>query len=674
MPQQERLTDDIADNASRFINTLKDYRLPILLAGHVVLFTAIIWIAYNLRFEFLIPDNHKPTFWAMLPLLVGLKVALFYGVGAIHGWWRYVTFSDFITLIKAAGVSSMLLVVIDHFLLPGQQVPRSIILIDFVLTIVLVGGLRSISRVWDERIAVLKRGRSSDRALLIGKDFNGAKMAHLINSQPGATSRVVGLVSPTEAPRRRTSFSDLSIVGAIDDLENLATEYRVKTVFVPHGEISGKKLRELLDMASLSQFDIRIVNPLDQHLAGSDSLPVREVSVADLLRRDQVELDTTLIHHLIANKKVLVTGAGGSIGSELCRQIANFDPECMILVGRGENRIFHIERELRENPHIRELIPRIASVTDKPRMEEIFRTYQPDIVFHAAAHKHVPLVESNVGEAVLNNVNGTKILADMAVKYETSRFVLISTDKSVNPTSIMGCTKQMAERYCTAMGPRSKTKFIVTRFGNVLGSAGSVIPVFQKQIRKGGPITITDSRMTRFFMTIPEASQLVLQAAAMGDGGEIFVLEMGEQVRIEDMARDLIRLAGLPAGSIDIKYTGIRPGEKLYEELYYEDEEVVETDHPKILSSFHRVRDFDEVNSDVNTLIDLAFADEQQIRKQIQKMVPEFFVPEENSRPDPARADEGPRKFTPRPAMAQPPSLANSKSSDRQESHESVTK
>ena len=274
-------------------------------------------------------------------------------------------------------------------------------------------------------------------------------------------------------------------------------------------------------------------------------------------------------------------------------------------------------------------------------MEEVFATYQPDVVFHAAAHKHVPLVEANVGEAVQNNIYGTKVVADTAVKHNVERFVLISTDKSVNPTSFMGCTKQMAERYCLALGgePQISTRFIVTRFGNVLGSAGSVIPVFQQQIQKGGPITITDSRMTRFFMTIPEASQLVLQAAAMGEGGEIFVLEMGEQVRIEDMARDLIRLAGLRAGSIDIVYTGIRPGEKLYEELYYDDEEVMKTGHKKILSAYHRVRKLSDVDADIRSLIDLVFSSPEETRQRMRELVPEYFVPEENSLPDPSATE-----------------------------------
>ena len=526
-------SDKFADEPG-WITLLKKYRLPILLVAHVVMFLGIYWVAFSLRFDFRIPPKYLDNIKSTLPIVVGIKMLVFYYMGSIHGWWRYVTFSDFITLLKASVAATVTIVLVDHFVLGSLQIPRGVIISDLILTIVLIGGLRSISRVWDERIAIFHSSRGLDRALFIGSDFTAAKMAHLINSQPNNKTRIVGLVSAQTLPgKKKKRFSDMVVVGAASDLKDLVEHYRASTVFVPSGSLPAKVLRELLDVASERAFKVSVVSPLDQSLAGSDKIPMRDVSVEDLLRRDPVSLDTTAIEALIAGKKVLVTGAGGSIGSELCRQISKFKPSSLILLGRGENRIFHIERELKADGDIGEVIPRIASVTDLPRMEEIFATYQPDVVFHAAAHKHVPLVEANVGEAVQNNIYGTKVVADMAVKHNVERFVLISTDKSVNPTSVMGCTKQMAERYCLALGgePQISTRFIVTRFGNVLGSAGSVIPVFQKQIQKGGPITITDSRMTRFFMTIPEASQLVLQAATMGLGGEIFVLEMGQQVR-----------------------------------------------------------------------------------------------------------------------------------------------
>jgi len=638
-PSPTNPSSGLPDNESGWVTLLKKYRLPILLVGHVLMFLGIYWIAFSLRFDLRIPEKYIANIKATMPLVLGIKILVFYFMGSIHGWWRYVTFSDFITLLKAAGAATVAVVLLDHFVLGNLQIPRGVILSDLILTIVLIGGLRSISRVWDERIAIFHSSRGLDRALFIGSDFAAAKMAHLINSQPNNQTRIVGLVSAKKIPGKKKRFSDMRVVGAASDLKDLVEHYRASNVFVPSGSLPAKVLRELLDVASEQGFKVRVVSPLDQSLAGSSKIPMRDVSVEDLLRRDPVSLDTTKIESWIAGKRILVTGAGGSIGSELCRQITKFNPASVVLLGRGENRIFHIERELKASVYAGDLLPRIASVTDLPRMEEIFSTHQPDVVFHAAAHKHVPLVEANVGEAVQNNIYGTKVVADMSVKHNVERFVLVSTDKSVNPTSVMGCTKQMAERYCLALGgePQISTRFIVTRFGNVLGSAGSVIPVFQQQIQKGGPITITDSRMTRFFMTIPEASQLVLQAAAMGEGGEIFVLEMGKQVRIEDMARDLIRLAGLQADAIDIVYTGIRPGEKLYEELYYDDEQVMKTGHEKILSAYHRVRELSDVNADVQSLIDLVFSPPEKTRQRLRELVPEYFVPEENSLPDPSK-------------------------------------
>ena len=359
-----------------------------------------------------------------------------------------------------------------------------------------------------------------------------------------------------------------------------------------------------------------------------DQMPIREVSCDDLLRREPAKLDLAAITKFVSGKSVMVTGAGGSIGSELCRQIMRFEPSEIILLGRGENRIFHIERELRGVDSLVKLTPKIVNITDKDRLRQVFEDHRPRVVFHAAAHKHVPLVEQNVGEGIINNVLGSKNVADLSDEYGVERFVLISTDKAVNPTSMMGCTKQMAERYCQALDTRSNTRFISTRFGNVLGSAGSVVPIFQKQIQKGGPITITDRRMTRYFMTIPEATQLVLQAATMGDGGEIFVLEMGKPVKIIDLAQDLIRLAGHAPGSIDIIETGMRPGEKLFEELYYKNEKSLPTPHRQILSSTSRPFLFEKVEAQVDSLIEAAFLSPLEIRALMHNFIPEFIPAE----------------------------------------------
>ena len=323
-----------------------------------------------------------------------------------------------------------------------------------------------------------------------------------------------------------------------------------------------------------------------------------------------------IIGRLIEGRTVMVTGAGGSIGSEICRQLLRFNPRMLLLVGRGENRIFKVERKLRAIYSAAALQPCIADITDEARVRQLFTQFHPEVVFHAAAHKHVPLMEMNVGEAIRNNVGGTKTMAEMAHEFGVRNFVFISTDKAVHPTSIMGVSKQIAERFVHAMSQISSTCFTVVRFGNVLGSDGSVVPIFQDQIRRGGPITVTDPRMTRFFMTIPEASQLVLQAAAMGQGGEIFVLEMGEPVKIVDLARDLVRLSGLPEDSIEICFTGIRPGEKLYEELYFDDEETLATAHPKLRAAYHRPYTLPEVRQTIAQLQELIHAPEEQTPQQ----------------------------------------------------------
>jgi len=321
--------------------------------------------------------------------------------------------------------------------------------------------------------------------------------------------------------------------------------------------------------------------------------------------------------------------------------VMRFGPKTLVLAGRGENRIFSIEKEFQSVDDGVALYPCIADVTDVDRMRQVFEQYRPEVIFHAAAHKHVPLMETNVGEAIKNNVLGTKCVADLANEYDVLKFVFISTDKAVHPTSIMGASKQMAERYIHALSQNSATKFSVVRFGNVLGSAGSVVPVFQEQIRRGGPITVTHAEMTRFFMTIPEASQLVLQAAAMGAGGEIFVLEMGEPVRIVDLARDLIRLSGLPESAIEITFSGIRPGEKLYEELYFEDEETLPTSHPKLRAAYHRPYSLEEVRQAIGELEQLIHAPEEDLRRKIGEIISEYIPPSTDMADALPRSDEG---------------------------------
>ena len=618
----ENESDD-AKSSSPLIQFLKNHRLILLVALHSMLFCLVYWCAFLMRFSLDVPPKYIVLYSISVLPVVAIKLVVFYLLNSFHGWWRHVNFSDVISLVRSSTVATLVLIALDALLLPGQ-IPRIVIANDFFVTIVLTGALRSTWRVWDERIAPLDRKRKVVRALLLGNSVKAARVAHLINRQLDLNIRIQALVAPGKF-HKRSQFSDLRVVSGIEDLPKTMQEHNASILFVIADSVPAKSLRLLLDAASKHDFQIKILPTLNEHLRGMDQMPIREVSCEDLLRRKPTDLDLDAITRFVTGKCVMVTGAGGSIGSELCRQIMRFEPSEIILLGRGENRIFHIERELRAQSSAVVLTPRIANITDLQRMREIYETHRPNIVFHAAAHKHVSLVEHNVGESIINNVLGTKNVADLADEYQVDRFVLISTDKSVNPTSMMGCTKQMAERYCQSLGSKSNTRFISTRFGNVLGSAGSVVPIFQKQIQQGGPITITDRRMTRYFMTIPEATQLVLQAATMGDGGEIFVLEMGAPVKIVDLATDLIRLAGHAPGSIDIVETGMRPGEKLFEELYYKNEKSLPTEHDQILSSISRTFSFEDVESQVLSLIDAAFLPSDEIRSMMHDYIPEFI-------------------------------------------------
>lgn len=624
-PNENGLASEVSEseNPSPLFEWVKRYRLPLLMVFHAAVFSFVFWASLVVRFESWFPDHEPRHFWYGLPLAASVQLAVFYFTKNFHGWWRYVTFADLVSTAQSAVIATLIIFAVDYLVISDFQISRNTILIDCAFTIVTLSVLRSLLRFWDERIPMSSVRNKRRPALMLGSSSDVAKLAHLVNSRPSLNCKVIGLVS--QKKERSTRYSDISVIGHLGELSNLCKKHSVKTVYVPAGSVEAKAMRELIDRTQDDNIQIHVVPELNRLLEGGTSIPVREVSVDDLLRRPAVDLDQEAIRDMVAGKTVLVTGAGGSIGSELCRQLMAFEPDRLVMLGRGENRLYQINRELcRDFDGSTEILPVLATITDKRRIAEIMSTHRPVVVFHAAAHKHVPLTENNVGEAVVNNVLGTKVIADAADEFGVKKFVMVSTDKAVNPTSLMGCTKQVAERYCLALGSRSSTKYVVTRFGNVLGSAGSVVPLFKEQISRGGPITITDPRMTRFFMTIPEAAQLVVQAGSMGEGGEIYVLEMGQPVLIEDLARDMIRLGGLPANSIDIVYTGIRPGEKLYEELYYGDEQPLPTSHDKILTAYHREFPCDETVESVENLIGLAYKDESAIRAYLNQLVPEF--------------------------------------------------
>ncbi len=608
-----------------FFSLVLRARFYFLAAGHALVFAASFATAFALRFDFAVPTHEWRFFGAAMLVVVAIKLLFFYAFRSFHGWWRYVAFSDLQALAKATVASLLATAVVDYFLIPFQ-IPRAVLIIDALITFFAIGTIRSSWRVLHEEVRPRFSKSRRRKTLLIGTSEAVIRLGHQLRSLPQLGYETIGLIS-SSPQESRSWISNFPVLGTLATLEFVFSCYHIDEILVPAGELTGAQMRDLSDTVEANQLKLRVIPRVEDLFNGSRKIPVREVDINDLLGRKPVELDNSAISRIVRDQVVLVTGAGGSIGSEICRQVMLYKPRKLVVLGRGENRIFEIERELRQHLVTTELIAVIADINDLPRLHSVFEQHRPDVVFHAAAHKHVPLMEANVSEAVKNNVLGTKNVADCALDFEASRFVLISTDKAVNPTSVMGATKHMAERYVLSlMAPKAPTRFVVVRFGNVLGSNGSVIPIFKSQIAAGGPITITDERMKRFFMSIPEASQLVLQAAAQGKGGEIFVLDMGEPVRIVDLARDLIRLSGLAPESIEIQFTGMRPGEKLYEELYFDEESSIATDHATIFAAYHRPFPFNEVSSSIKDLADALESEvnSQEFVRLLGKAIPEF--------------------------------------------------
>jgi len=595
------------------------WRARTLLLGlaHVLLFGLSLWGAFCLRFDFAVPLIMERLFWLTLPWVVLVKVVLFYWLGHFHGWWRYVTFADLSALLRDTTLSLLVIATLDYFILPSM--PRSVLILDCLLTIGFVAAARSSRRLLDQMFWL--GNRHCPGALIVGADLQDGILAHQIQSH--LQYRIRGFLDD-ETARKKTRLGTIPILGGLEQVGELAARYQIAAVLVTAGSISGGRLRRLMELCEAAQLELKIIPQVADLFSGNSRLPIRDVQINDLLRRDPVRLDDASIAELIQNRTVLVTGAGGSIGSEICRQALRFRPRGLVMLEQAENSLFAIDCELRELDSGAELHACVGDITDRARVRQLLERHQPAVIFHAAAHKHVPMMEFNVGEAIKNNVFGTKTLADAACEFGVDRFVLISTDKAVKPSSVMGASKQLAERYIQALAQLATVKFVAVRFGNVLGSAGSVVPIFLEQIRRGGPITITDPAMTRFFMTIPEASQLVLQAAAMGQGGEIFVLEMGEPVRIVDLARDLVRLSGLPARAIDVAFTGLRPGEKLNEELYCDQEQTAVTSHAKVRAVYHRPSGLPQLNLELADLLAVLDESDETIRRKLRELVPEY--------------------------------------------------
>lgn len=590
--------------------------------------------AFLFRFDMRIPGQYWQVLFALLPALLAIKLVVFWRMGLFTGWWRYVSMADLITLFKANVLASLGFVLYAVFVHRLEYIPRSVLALDFILCFLLMGGVRFVTRAFRENYfpMPLRKQPEQTRVLVVGAGDAGQMIAREIRQNPRLNLTVVGFVDD-DPKKKGERFQGITVLGHQDALAAICLEQAVDEVIIAIPSASGKEIRQIVERCVEAGVRFKTLPGVGDLIDGRVSIEsVRAVSLDDLLGREPVRLEIERIKASLAGKRVLVTGAGGSIGSEICRQIARFGPKKMILYENAETPLFHIEQELLHSaPGVR-LIPIIGDIRYRARVEAIFDEFMPEVVFHAAAYKHVPMMEHNPAEAVNNNIRGTKILADAADAFGVERFVMISTDKAVNPTNVMGASKRAAEIYVQSLARRSRTTFVTVRFGNVLGSNGSVVPIFQEQIRKGGPVTVTHPEVTRFFMTIPEASQLVLQAACMGRGGEIFLLNMGEPVKIVKLAEELIRLSGLrPYEDIDIVFSGLRPGEKMYEELLLSGEGIVATEHEMIMVARSESCDAEELERKLEVLFTAARAlDLQHIRRLLQGVVPEFIPPAEN--------------------------------------------
>lgn len=550
--------------SDRMIDSMYRYRSIIIGLLHVVLVLLANRLAFWLRFEGDTPAAQRPYDTSLLPLLVFVRLTLIAAFRLNQGVWRYTSISDLRNIILAVGISTAIFWFATHLVLDITVYPRSIFIIDSILLIILMGGVRLARRLYDMPLATPK-GR---RVLVFGAGNAGEMIVRDMLQNPQFDASPIGFLDD-DKHKVGQRIHDLPVLGGRDDIARILQSHRPDELLIAMPSASRDNLRGIV--RALDSHKIRITTlPGLQDLMGSrvEVEQIRQLKVEDLLTRDPIRLDAAPIRAFLENKRVMVTGAGGSIGSELCRQVGMAGPESLVMLDRYENGLFEIHRELERKVGNNVLLPVIADITDASRISQIFGRTRPQVVFHAAAHKHVPLMEANPCEAVKNNIRGTRIAAEAAIAHGVDRFVLISTDKAVNPASIMGCTKKVAELLIMALNQSSGTRFTAVRFGNVLGSNGSVVPTFMAQIASGGPVTVTHPEMRRYFMSIREAVQLVLHAGALPDDAPLFVLDMGEPVKVAEMARDLIRLSGfVPDKDVEVQFTGIRPGEKLIEEL-----------------------------------------------------------------------------------------------------------
>jgi FlaA1/EpsC-like NDP-sugar epimerase len=549
---------------------------------------AVAWLlAFQLRFDFNVPPTFEKGLVETTILVVAIKLAVFVAFGFYNRWWRYVSTKDMWRAALGVLVASVVAALAVYFGDPFERrLPRGVVLMDFVLLLGLVAGTRLAARTIFERPAASRLVARGKEVIVVGAGDAGQLVIKEMQRSRQLGYTPIGLVD--DDPRKKNlRVHGVRVLGTTEELPHILRDNRPDELLIAIPSASGEERQKVVEVARRVRIPVKTLPGLYELIADEDNLAaqIRPVQVEDVLGREPVEVDLEAISSYLEGQTVLVSGAGGSIGSELCRQIARARPGRLILLDQGETPLFEIERELVDERDFTASIPVLADVSNRQKIRQVFERYQPGVVFHAAAYKHVPLMEANPLESIRNNVLGTKIVADAAVEFGANRFVLVSTDKALNPKAVYGQCKALCEWIVEAYGSRGDipTRFMAVRFGNVLGSAGSVITIFRRQIATGGPVTITHPEMTRYFMTIPEASSLVVQAGSIGGRGEIFVLDMGDAVSILDLARDMIRLSGRePERDIPIEFIGVRAGEKLHEELWGADEEVAETGHAKI--------------------------------------------------------------------------------------------
>lgn len=594
--------EELVSQRKKFLSLLIDVTLIVLAYTFSFLF----------RFDFQIPAPYTEIFWRGLCLVIAIKPLIFHAMGLYKKLWRYASIRDALTIFKVVSVASLSSSFFLTFFTYFDHFPRSIIILDWLILLFLCATSRLAWRLYrDHSFSPNKAvGR---RTLILGAGDAGRLLLMEIERQQVPDYNIVGFIDDDDK-KRGMFLCDIPVLGKQEQLQVLVKMHRIEELIIAIPSIRGTALRKIFENCHKTGAHVRTLPAISDIINNKVLVnQIRDVELEDLLGREPVILDKSGISDYLHGKTVLVSGAAGSIGSEICRQIAEFRPGKLILLDNAETPLFYIDRELAAKHPDLEIIPVLGDVRNSDKINSVFSLYNPEVVFHAAAYKHVSLLEHNPTQAVLNNCRGTKILADAAHRSGVSSFVMVSSDKAVNPTNIMGASKRVAEIYIQTLAKRSSTKFSTVRFGNVLGSNGSVIPIFLDQIKKGGPVTVTDPDVIRYFMTIPEAAQLVLQAGCLGKGGEIFLLDMGEPVRILDLAEELIRLSGLiPYKDIDIVFTGLRSGEKLYEELLTKEEGVMETPHKKIKVAASATADSDSFSSELAQLFRLAETDDIQ--------------------------------------------------------------